>query len=234
MASGGDVDDNGGALYSFATTSVGSGFPYVVYGFVLLGDSVSVAEGTIISASVSSAGVSSEPLATLTDAFGTWSLNLGNLKSSVDGSVLPWAADDSIFVDIEGAGDGAATDSATVSGTSPQSLGTIVLPGPIAVGEGAHFGAGFLLGQNRPNPFRPATTISVRADAEIRDGRIVIFDARGRSIRTLRVGHLASTEVTVQWDGRTDRGDRVPSGVYFYRLVADNGTSGAKRAIVLR
>jgi hypothetical protein len=67
-----------------------------------------------------------------------------------------------------------------------------------------------------PNPFSESTRISFTTPgtdpAEVR-----IFDVSGRRVR-----ELSSTGVTrdhqIDWDGKSDRGERVPSGIYFCRI----------------
>jgi len=69
-----------------------------------------------------------------------------------------------------------------------------------------------------PNPFNPTTTlrfgVAVRGPADL-----VVYDARGRAVRTLwRDGAAAPGSYRVTWDGRDDGGRRVASGVYHARL----------------
>lgn len=69
-----------------------------------------------------------------------------------------------------------------------------------------------------PNPFNPSTTIRLSVT---RSGpfALEIFDPRGRRIRTLHRGSLESGDHDFVWQGRTDDGDVVASGVYFARLA---------------
>ncbi len=76
---------------------------------------------------------------------------------------------------------------------------------------------GFGLGQNFPNPFNPSTTIPITVPdtpGEKPNIRLVIFSVRGRYIRTLLDGPLTAGTHRVLWDGRNQRGERVPSGTY--------------------
>jgi hypothetical protein len=128
VISGGITDDNGGAYYVFTTTEVASGVPYVIFGYVLLHNGLSPTTATIVSARVKSNGNTSHPLSDLTDTSGTWSLNLGNLKNLMDGTVLSYNTGDSILIDAQGAADGVGQDTTMVSGSSPQYAGTIMFP----------------------------------------------------------------------------------------------------------
>jgi flagellar hook assembly protein FlgD len=67
---------------------------------------------------------------------------------------------------------------------------------------------------------------------------LMIYDVRGRLIKALASGNKTAGEHVVRWDGRDDRGQRIPSGVYFYRLeaVSANGatTSLTKKLTVMK
>jgi hypothetical protein len=79
-----------------------------------------------------------------------------------------------------------------------------------------------------PNPFTGAITLSFRSG---RGGRAVvgIYDARGRSVRTLDAGGLTPGAVYLTWDGRDAAGRSVPPGIYFVRLsTTGEGTRMAK------
>lgn len=90
-------------------------------------------------------------------------------------------------------------------------------------------GLPFALGQNSPNPFRPSTTVRFTLP-EARPVELAIFDVAGRRIRSLVSGPLGPGTHTVVWDGTSDHGERVASGVFFYRLTA--GPDRAQRKMV--
>jgi hypothetical protein len=83
-----------------------------------------------------------------------------------------------------------------------------------------------------PNPFHEHTrfeyTIARAGPVEVR-----VFDVRGRVIRTLTDQVHSAGKHQLAWDGRTDRGTLVSSGLYFYRLDAGSFSS-VKRMLVLR
>ncbi|MFQ6103112.1 MAG: S8 family serine peptidase [Candidatus Glassbacteria bacterium] len=76
--------------------------------------------------------------------------------------------------------------------------------------------------QNYPNPFNPSTTItfSVRERARV---RLDIFDLRGRLVKRLIDTEMTGGVHHVGWDGRDEAGMMLGSGVYLYRLSADDG-----------
>jgi hypothetical protein len=80
--------------------------------------------------------------------------------------------------------------------------------------------ARFALRQNVPNPFNPATRIVYDVPREGGDVHIDIFDVTGRRVRALLGEHRPAGTWTIEWDGRSDAGARVASGIYFYRLRA--------------
>jgi len=92
------------------------------------------------------------------------------------------------------------------------------------------------LGQNYPNPFNPVTKIEYwvpdGARAGTRTGvNVVIYDVRGARVRTLVSGPKSAGRYVAQWDGRDDRGGRVSSGIYFYKMTT--GSFSAVRKMVL-
>ena len=79
----------------------------------------------------------------------------------------------------------------------------------------------------RPNPFNAAVTIEITG-AE-KDSRLEIYDIAGRRVRTMEV----SGSRNLVWDGSTESGEKLPSGIYFSRLVSGEKTL-KKRLILLR
>lgn len=85
----------------------------------------------------------------------------------------------------------------------------------------------FRVDQNYPNPFNPSTlikfTLPERLHVEVR-----VYDVLGRMVQTLVNGTLGAGQHEVTWDG-----SRLPSGVYFYRVIAGSYSS-VKKAILLK
>ncbi len=73
--------------------------------------------------------------------------------------------------------------------------------------------------QNYPNPFNSNTTIEYQIDGFV-SVELRVYDALGKKIRTLIDAQQTPGHYRLQWDGRTDGGVAVGSGVYMYRLVA--------------
>ncbi len=89
-----------------------------------------------------------------------------------------------------------------------------------------------LLAQNTPNPFNPSTTIRFTL-ADGGDTELQVFDVRGNNIKRLVAGSLAAGDHSVTWDGTDENGQRVPSGVYFYRLTS-GAYEGLQRMLLLK
>jgi len=88
------------------------------------------------------------------------------------------------------------------------------------------------LQQNSPNPFNPRTTISYFLP-EASQVRLVIYDVSGQLVRTLYRGESEiAGEHSVVWTGRNDRGNAVPSGVYFYRLEAGDFQQSRRMTLI--
>ena len=89
----------------------------------------------------------------------------------------------------------------------------------------------FTLSQNYPNPFNPITKIQYSIP-HITPVKIIIFNTLGQKIKVL-VNKTQNRDVyEVIWDGTTDSGNRVSSGVYFYRIQTQNFVKTNKMILV--
>jgi hypothetical protein len=83
-----------------------------------------------------------------------------------------------------------------------------------------------------PNPFNPGAQIQFRLNAGT-DVRVAVYDVRGRMVRILVDGPLAADLHVLRWDGRSDDGSLLPSGVYVFRIDA-GGTEVSVKASLLK
>jgi hypothetical protein len=86
--------------------------------------------------------------------------------------------------------------------------------------------------QNNPNPFNPMTTIKfdLARDSHV---SLKIYDVAGRLVRSLANEQMAAGfGKQVVWNGLDNSGNRVSSGVYFYRLVAADFTATKKMVVM--
>lgn len=71
-----------------------------------------------------------------------------------------------------------------------------------------------------PNPFHTGTRIFLRLDREA-PVELVVYDVAGRVVRNLLSRPFGPGLHSMPFDARDNGGTRLPSGIYFYRLVAD-------------
>jgi flagellar hook assembly protein FlgD len=89
--------------------------------------------------------------------------------------------------------------------------------------------------QNYPNPFNPSTEITFDLPGNVGeklDVTLAIFDINGRRVRGLIDSGLEAGSHRVRWDGRNDRGEPVPAGVYLCRVMAGDEEFTKKMALV--
>ena len=85
-------------------------------------------------------------------------------------------------------------------------------------------------------PFNPETWIpfGLSRDSAV---TVTIYDIAGTLVRSISVGYLQAGSYVrqsraVYWDGKTDTGERVASGTYFYTLRTEGYTSTQKMIIL--
>lgn len=89
----------------------------------------------------------------------------------------------------------------------------------------------FSLSQNYPNPFNSQTIISY-ALPEVVHVRIDIYNLLGQKVKTLVNGAQEAGYRTVVWDGKSNQGSSVSSGIYFYKIVAGSVTESRKMILL--
>jgi len=87
--------------------------------------------------------------------------------------------------------------------------------------------------QNYPNPFNPETVIGFRIK-EVAHVKIEIYNVLGQKVKTLVNKELQAGLHNVVWNGRTEMGKTVSSGVYLYRMIAGGKAIGVKKMVLLR
>ena len=103
--------------------------------------------------------------------------------------------------------------------------GTVDVPGepaPLA----------FAIREIRPNPTTGSATVALALPRPAQ-ARVAAYDVNGRLVRTLWSGPMEAGMRTLNWDGRGDRGERVPGGIYFIRLESE-GRLAVRRLAILR
>ena len=85
---------------------------------------------------------------------------------------------------------------------------------------------------NYPNPFNPETTISfdISTDSNV---QINIYNIRGQKVKALVDDFYSSGSYSIIWQGTDDKDNTLPSGIYFYRMQANEFTA-TKRMLMLK
>ncbi len=98
---------------------------------------------------------------------------------------------------------------------------------PVFIKPSGEIASGFSLSQNYPNPFNSSTMIrfGIPSDSRV---KLSVFDINGRELITLVEGYKPSGNYSVNFIG-----DKLPSGVYYYKLVSENFT-GVKKMIMIK
>ena len=77
----------------------------------------------------------------------------------------------------------------------------------------------FILEQNYPNPFNPTTTIQFNLPRSVHVS-LKIYNALGQEVRNLIDTTIPAGENSIIWDGKSNTGQSVSSGLYFMKLQA--------------
>ena len=93
------------------------------------------------------------------------------------------------------------------------------------------------LRQNYPNPFNPETWIPFDLSQE-GEVKITIYDLTGHQVRLLPMGRKPagiyhSQQRAAYWDGKTETGESVASGIYFYSIQTEDHTE-TRRMVILK
>jgi hypothetical protein len=106
--------------------------------------------------------------------------------------------------------------------------------GVVATGTDGANPSRFWLAPAVPNPFERTTAIEYWIPDEEggRSTSLTVYDASGRTVRTLVEGDVAPGVHMEVWDGRDDAGAPVANGVYFCKLETEQHVSSRKLIVV--
>jgi hypothetical protein len=87
--------------------------------------------------------------------------------------------------------------------------------------------------QNHPNPFQERTSIAYQVG---RAGRVQvkIYNQMGVAVRQLVDQTQVEGKYAAQWDGKDDRGNTLPNGVYISEMRAEHGGVSSVRMLLLK
>jgi flagellar hook assembly protein FlgD len=102
---------------------------------------------------------------------------------------------------------------------------------PVGAVEIAAVPTAFALEKNYPNPFNPSTTIryQIPSDANV---NLAIYNVQGQLIRSLVAKEQKAGYYNIVWDGRSDAGQTVSSGLYLYRVQAGSFVATHKMLMI--
>jgi len=89
----------------------------------------------------------------------------------------------------------------------------------------------FGLHQNYPNPFNPSTIIQYDLPAPSKV-RLDVFNVLGQQVKTLVDDYQEAGYQSVTWNGDDDNGSSVATGIYFYKISADNKVETKKMMLL--
>lgn len=90
----------------------------------------------------------------------------------------------------------------------------------------------YALHDNFPNPFNPETQIRFSIGSQ-EDVKLIVYDVVGRQVRTLIKGSAYDPGFhVVNWNGLDNQGQKVPSGLYIYRIKAGSFIADKKMLLV--
>ena len=108
------------------------------------------------------------------------------------------------------------------SGLSDKNDGAFLIKFPTGVAKiDGDIPDDFALLQNYPNPFNPETRITYQLP-ERADVTVQVYNIQGGLVATLVSETQSAGTYMITWNGKDDSGAQMPSGVYFYRIAADN------------
>jgi hypothetical protein len=89
----------------------------------------------------------------------------------------------------------------------------------VRVVDGAKLPETFSLSQNYPNPFNPTTQINFEIPFRSHVS-LTVYNVLGQKVTTLVDKEMSAGSYIADWNGASDGGTIVASGVYFYKLEA--------------
>jgi len=89
------------------------------------------------------------------------------------------------------------------------------------------------MGPNFPNPFNAETMIPFSLDAPSLV-ELHIYNLAGQLVREINLGYQAEGLHMANWNGKTQNGESVATGIYLYRLLVNENSIATRRLLLLR
>jgi len=107
------------------------------------------------------------------------------------------------------------------------------IPAPVGVEVVELVPSFFLLKQNYPNPFNSQTQIEYEIPVGTSGAiSLEIFNVLGEKVKSFIQGERAPGRYVEHWDGADGKGEKLGSGLYIYRLIADGRMTSKKMLLV--
>ena len=90
----------------------------------------------------------------------------------------------------------------------------------------------YILKQNYPNTFNPSTQIQFSIPNS-ENVHLIIYDALGNKVKEVFNKELMTGQYNFTWSGKNNEGEKVSSGIYFYRMEAGTFVK-TKKMILLK
>ena len=90
------------------------------------------------------------------------------------------------------------------------------------------------LGVAYPNPFAENTTIPFLIGTPGTAVQLEVFDMTGRKVRSLINGAFDPGRYTALWGGTDEQGQKLPQGIYIYRMMGSESGSSQSRKLMVR
>jgi len=146
---------------------------------------------------------------------------IGSLNDSISVQVGVYGVDDGFTI----------TDNLLVASDTEEITVQIGVGVQVAVDESNITPFEFALHQNYPNPFNPETNIQIDI-AQKSDVTVSIFNLMGQKVATLYNGNMDQGIYHIKWNGLSDHGTVLPSGMYFYEMKSPAYHSVKKLVLV--
>jgi flagellar hook assembly protein FlgD len=102
---------------------------------------------------------------------------------------------------------------------------------PTAIKDAKLLALTYKLEQNYPNPFNPTTRISFTIP-QAGNVKIRVFDIMGNLVKEIYNQNVTAGQYSAIWAGDDARGNKVASGIYFYKLESQNFTVSKKMILM--
>ena len=87
---------------------------------------------------------------------------------------------------------------------------------------------------SHPNPFAYSTTISFYIpEFNHENTQIMIYNIKGQLVREIEAFNCIKGLNEIEWNGRDYMGNNVSSGIYFYRVKADDEIIGTNKCLLI-